>query len=136
MARQQQQQRPQQSKPASAPVRRDGPSLAKQRRTEAQKLRQDLNRERRRAREPLPWELACQERQRRHGLAVASGSWEAVQRTELGMLVRIRAGSVCLEDPGWRDRRKYLELHSGKDAEWVRIVTEPVSSRASRPTRR
>lgn len=89
--------------------RRSGPSEAKQRRIERQKRQEAANKARRQAGEPLPWDVAETEREKRHNDAIARGSWQPVQRTELGFLVRPRGGGgVRLEDPGSKIRDKIL----------------------------
>lgn len=95
---------------AAKQPKRTGPSAAKLRRKERQADQQMANKGQSRK----PWDIAQEERQRRHRLAVADGTWVPTQRTELGFLCRRRpGGGIMLEDPGDKIRDRILRERAG-----------------------
>lgn len=80
-------------------------------RNQAQRAAHVSNRELIAAGGSTAWQMACEARRVRHTVAKSSGQWKAADRTTTGLIRRTDAhGHSYLDDPGIKDRAKYLGI--------------------------
>lgn len=90
-------------------ARKERSQAARKARNDTQRAAHVANRELVAAGGSTPWQMACQARRVRHTVAKSSGQWKAAERTNTGLIHRVdAAGRSYLDDPGIKDRAKYL----------------------------